>query len=255
MTEARGAIEEADSATRAAREAIASAEANARAQQARLRTIKTGRTSEEIDVARARVTEAEESLGVTREQAGDAFVTAPFAGTVTAINTEPGQAVGERGVLSLVSDETEIRLDVDEINLADLRLNQAVTISSSAFPDNAFRGRVSEVAPAVNEQRGTIQVTVTPLNPPEWLRPGQTVNVNIITGEAERLLVPAEAISRIGDHSIVFVVEEGRTIEKTILTRPPTRDGVPVLAGISFRDRIIANVAEVKAGSEVRIKS
>jgi HlyD family secretion protein len=105
----------------------------------------------------------------------------------------------------------------------------------------------------VDATRGTVTVTIVPIAPPAWLRPGQTVNVNIITNPAApRLLVPATAISRMGEHSGVLVVERGRTRQKTVVTRPPTAKGVPVLAGLSQHDCLIANTRGIAPGDAVR---
>ena len=86
-------------------------------------------------------------------RAANAIVIAPFAGVVTEINAEPGQSVGAQGVLELISGEPEIRLDVDESNLADLELEQTAIISSSTFQKSTFQGRVTEIGAAVEEER------------------------------------------------------------------------------------------------------
>jgi HlyD family secretion protein len=161
---------------------------------------------------------------------------------------------GLRGV-RLVSSALEIGLDVDEGNLADLAVGQEAVISSSVFPGDTFRGRVSEIGAAVDQTRGTVTVRVTPLQPPDWLRPGQTVNVNIITHRAmPRLLIPAMAVGRSGDQTVVYVVENGRVLEKVVLTRPPMPQGVPVLAGLSAEDQIIGDARGLTAGERVRIR-
>jgi HlyD family secretion protein len=237
-----------------AQAAFNAAQANLRAQQAQLRTVESGARAEDVQVARQRLREAEQSLRVARQQAANAVVTAPFAGVVTEINAEPGQTVGAQGVLRLVSDKPEIRLDVDESNLDDLKLGQTALISSSTFPNSSFEGRVTELGAAVDVARGTIQVTVTPVSPPAWLRPGQTVNVNVVTARnAQRLLIPPTALTRAGDRTVVYVVENGVALEKPVITRPPTQEGVPVLAGLSAEDRIIAEIGQVKAGQEVQV--
>ncbi len=249
------AIELARSSVRQSQAALKSAEANLRVQQARLRTVESGARSEDVQVARQRLNEAERALSVARQQAGNAVVIAPFAGVVTEINAELGQTVSAQGVLKLVSGNLEIRLDVDENNLSELKLGQTAIISSSTFADSSFEATVSEVGAAVDVARGTVQVTVTPANPPNWLRPGQTVNVNIVTAKnVQRLLVPATALTRSGDRTVVFVIENGVALEKPVVTRPPTAEGVPVLAGLTVDDRIIMDASQVKAGDAVRIK-
>jgi HlyD family secretion protein len=255
VTAAQQAIEVAQANVQAAQAGVQAAQANVKALEARLRTVQTGATPEEIDVARQRVADAEQGLRVARQQVQEAVVTAPFAGIITAINAELGQSVGTQGVVRLVSWALEIRLDVDEGNLADLAVGQEAVISSSVFPDDTFRGRVSEIGAAVDQTRGTVTVRVTPLQPPDWLRPGQTVNVNIITHRAvSRLLITAAAVGRSSDQTVVYIVEDGRALEKVVLTRAPTAQGVPVLAGLSAEDRIIADARGLTAGEHVRVR-
>ena len=241
---------------RAAQASVAAAQANVRTQEARLQTVQTGTRSEDIQVAQERVEEAEHALRVARQQAATAIVIAPFAGTVTSINTEVGRTVGSEGVLKLVSNETEIRVEVDESNLAALAVGQDALVSSSTFRDSTFTGTVSKIAAAVDAARGTIMVTIVPRVPPPWLRPGQTVNVNIITNPAiQRLLVPATAITRVGDRIGVLVVEHGRAQYKMVVTRPPTAQGVPVLVGLTADDSLIANAQGIEPGDAVRTRA
>jgi HlyD family secretion protein len=116
----------------AAQAGVTAAQANVSVQAARLRTVHIGARPEDIQVARQRVEEAEQAWRVARQQAANAIVTAPFAGVVTAINAEIGQTVGAQGVLRLVSHEAEIRVEVDESNLADLAVGQDAVIPSSS---------------------------------------------------------------------------------------------------------------------------
>jgi HlyD family secretion protein len=252
---AQQAVEVAQANVQASQAGIQAAQANVKALEARLQTVQTGATPEEIEVARQRIAEAEQALRVARQQVQEAVVIAPFAGIITAINAELGQPVGAQGVVRLVSSALEIRLDVDESNLADLAVGQEAVISSSVFPGDTFRGRVSEIGAAVDQTRGTVTVRVTPLQPPRWLRPGQTVNVNIITHRAApRMLIPASAVGRSNDQTVVYVVDGGRALEKVVLTRPPTAQGVPVLAGLSAEDWIIADARGLTAGERVRVR-
>jgi HlyD family secretion protein len=240
----------------AAQAAVEAAQANTRAQEAHLQTAQTGSRPEDILVAQERVEEADYALQVARQQAANALVTAPFAGIVTEIYAEVGQTVGSQGVLQLVSSETEIRVDVDESNLADLAIGQAAILSSNTFRGSTFRGTVSEIAAAVDATRGTVTVTVIPTEPPDWLRPGQTVNVNIVTNPAaERLVIPKTATTRVGDRTGVLVVEHGRAQYKTVVLRPPIAQGVPVLAGLTAHDDLIANAQGIEPGEAVRTRS
>lgn len=254
VTAQRQAISLAQANVRQARASLQAAQANVLAQQARARTVQSGARPEDVQVARRRLHEAEQALNVARRQAENSVVTAPFAGQVTEINAELGQSVGTQGVLRLVSGDLEIRLDVDESNLSDLKLGQTAIISSGTFTASTFEGTVTELGPAIDVARGTIQVKVKPTSPPDWLRPGQTVNVNIVTAKnVPRLLVPATALTRSGDQTVVLVVQDGVALQKPVVTRAPTDNGVPILAGLTGDERIIVDAGKVTAGARVRV--
>ncbi len=249
------AIALAQSGVKSAQASLKSAQATVRTQQARLRTVQSGARPEDISVAKQRVSEAEKALGVAQEQASNANVTAPFSGIVTKINSEVGQTVGTQGILTLISVFLEIRLDVDENNLSELEVGQSAVISSGAFEDKSFRGSVSELGAAVDQTRGTIEIKVVPDNSPEWLRPGQTVDVNIITNEnVNRLLVPQTALLRSGDDTVILMIEDGKVVQRPVITRPPTKEGVPIISGINAEDFIISNASAVKIGDKVQAK-
>lgn len=247
------AITLAQAGVRSAQASMKSAQANVRTQQARLKTIQSGARPEDVSVARRRISEAENALRVAQQQAANASVVAPFGGTVTKINTQIGQTVGTTGVLTMVSSQLEIHLDVDESNLSSLAVGQEAVISSGAFADSGFRGTVSQLGAAVDQARGTIEIKVIPNESPDWLRPGQTVDVNIITAEnVSRLLVPESALTRSGDETVGFIIEEGKVAKRVVTTGPPTKDGVPVISGLAPEDFIIADTASLKIGDKVQ---
>ncbi len=253
--QAQRAIEVAQASLTYAQEGVASAGANLEAKRAQLETTRIHSTPQQIEVARLKAREAEESLRVAQNELANTIVVAPFAGTVTKINAQPGQTVGSSGVLSLVSDTTEIQLNVDETNLADLRVGHDAIISSNTFLGEAFKGKVTVIAPAVNKDRGTIEVKIAPIDPPAWLRPGQTINVNIITGaSAQRLLVPQTALARGGDRNVVFVVRDGRAVEKQVVNRAPLAEGVPIVSGLEANDQVISDAQGIKAGDRVQVR-
>jgi HlyD family secretion protein len=251
----RRAIEAAQANVVAARSSLASFAAGVEVQRERLNTIRSGARPEDVRLARDKIAEAERALAVAESQAGNAVVTAPFAGRVTMINAEPGQTVGNLGVLTLVSSQPEVRLDVDESNLPSLKIGLEARIAVDGSTENTLIGHISELAAAVDEARGTITVKITLDSPPERLRPGQTVNVNIITAEnVDRLLIPRSSLVRVGDDTVVFVIEDGRAVRRTVAASFPTADGVPVISGLNPEDLVITNPANVVEGGRVRAR-
>jgi len=234
---------------------VETAKATVKVREARLETLKNTPRTEEVQVARAQLAEAQQALRVANERVNEATVTAPFAGVVTAVHAEQGQTVGTQGVVDLISDNLEIRVDLDESNLADLELGQRAILSSSAFGGKSFEGRLTDIGAAVDEARGTVTVKITADDPPDWLRPGQTVNVNLVTNEKiERLVVPPTAVIRQGSRTVVLVADGGHAVERTVLTRPAVEAGIPVSTGVTDNDEVIVDPGGLTAGQAVRTR-
>ena len=229
------------------------AKATVKVREAQLETLKNSPRSEEVQVARSQLAEAQQALKVAVEKANEASVTAPFAGVITALHAEEGQTVGAQGVVDLISDNLEIRVDLDESNLADLELGQKAILSSSAFGGQTFEGRLTDIGAAVDQARGIVTVKITADDPPSWLRPGQTVNVNLVTNEkVERLVVPATAVVRQGSRTIVMLANDGHAVEQAVMTRPAMERGIPIESGVTETDEVIVNPTGLTAGQAVR---
>lgn len=120
---------------------------------------------------------------------------APFTGRVQTRNVEPGDLVQPGKVLLEIarSDGLEIVVALDEKNFAPVKLNQPVQLIADAWPNVTIPGVVSFIAPAVDSDRGTIDVHINVLPDDAYaqhsLLQGMTVSANIITAERERAIV------------------------------------------------------------------
>jgi len=251
---ARAAVKAAGKEVDALRTRAVAANAALSAAQADFRTVEAGPRFEAVEAAREHTYDAEKGVEVAKTQARMSDVRAPFAGTVTDIETEIGVSVGPEGIVRLVEDvEPEIRLSVDENNLSELRAGQRAVITSSAFRNVTARGRVVRISSRVDSARGTVEVAVAPEGPTGWLRPGQTVNVNVVLSERSRkVVVPASAIRQEAGRSVVLKVVDGSAVPHQVDTGP-ARDGViPVLRGLNENELIILKAENVKTGARVR---
>jgi HlyD family secretion protein len=123
--------------------------------QEALRKIKTpesplsSRVESELDVARAELALARAAVEKTR-------IRAPLAGTVLQIDARKGElAIPTGEPLVLVGDLSALRVraEVDERNLARVRVGQRVLIRASAFRGREFEGRVASIAQIVGPGR------------------------------------------------------------------------------------------------------
>lgn len=259
-------IAQAEADVRAAEATVTGAKATGEAQ---LRSLLAIPRVEDVIVARNRLREAERArlvaqsrlresrmaLDVERRRLSDALVTAPFAGTVTQIVTEVGgvTAANQPLVRLVRTARPEIRADTDEKYLGKLRLGQEAVVTADAFPDQEVRARIREIGAQVDKDRGTIEVRLNPLSTPAWLRPNQTLSVNILVDRGSpRLVVPLSAVTMVGGTAWVLVVENGVVRRRPIEAGAVGTDGVPVRAGLTARDQVVLQPVGLEAGERVR---
>lgn len=154
--------------------------------------------STEERLLKQRIASAEAELAKTR-------IYAPFAGRVQTRNVEPGDLVQPSKVLleiarsdgvdrdGVASDGLEVVVALDEKNFAPLKLQQPVQLIADAWPEQTVPGVVSFIAPAVDSDRGTIDVHIDVLSDKSsehnaFLQ-GMTVSANIIAAERDNTLV------------------------------------------------------------------
>ncbi len=233
---------------------------------AQVETAVIGPRDVDIAVARTRVAEAQRALDLTLARLAETVVRSPAAGLVSKVLAYPGASLAPSApLLRLVpANPLEVVVDVDENYLGKLRPGLETVVTSDAFPGERANGRVMRVGAQVDRDRGSIEVRVLPSGAVGWLRPGQTVSVNIIVmAERTMLTVPLTAVttdfggatgaspSQGAQSALVFVVERGVVRARNVRTGAPGAQRIPILDGIDEGGRVVVNASAVKAGQRV----
>ena len=80
-----------------------------------------------------------------------------------------------RPLLTMAVDAAaQIVFSPDEKNLATIAVGQRARASADAFPRDAFDAEVAWIAPAVDPQRGSVEVRLRVPSPPPFLRPDRS---------------------------------------------------------------------------------
>lgn len=140
---ARKAVEEAENLVETERKNLA--EVNARSDMPLPTRLETS-----LAIARAELAMAENAYEKTR-------VRAPFDGTVLNIIGRVGEiaAPGPQSALVLFGDVSSLRAraEVEERDVAKIRIGQKVVVKADAYPDREFAGTVAEIASALGSPR------------------------------------------------------------------------------------------------------
>ena len=172
-------------------------------------------------------------------------VLAPVNGTIITRNVEAGQTFTSADAIFVMSDYLIVVAQVDETDLAQIRLQQPVSIVLDAYPDQPLAGKVSEIAydaKTVNNVT-TYSVNVLPDKTPVFMRSGMTANVSFVTASRRGvLLLPADAIKVRGSHSYVLLAPaqpNGKPVEKEVKTGLSDGKRTEVLDGAAEGDRLL----------------
>jgi macrolide-specific efflux system membrane fusion protein len=172
-------------------------------------------------------------------------ILAPVNGTIITRNVEAGQTFTSADAIFVMSDYLIVVAQVDETDLAQIRLRQPASIVLDAYPDQPFTGKVSEIAydaKTVNNVT-TYSVNVLPDKTPAYMRSGMTANVSFVTASRRGvLLLPADAIKVRGSHSYVLLAPaqpNDKPTEKEVKTGLSDGKHIEVLDGVAEGDRLL----------------
>ncbi len=168
----------------AAPEDIRVAEANVAAARAGLERVQSGTRPEEIAAAQARVDAAQSAVRQARAALAAATLTAPFDGTVAALNIKEGEMVTPGVPVITLGDLSNLRLETDDLsetNIARVRLGQPVSVTFEALPGQTFSGKVTNIALISTQKQGgtNYQVTIEFDHLDSNLRWGMTGHIEI----------------------------------------------------------------------------
>ncbi len=242
-----------------ARAQVEAAQANleglSRSRQAQLQNLRDQPRVEDVALAEARLQEARKAAEVAREQVSRTELRTPYQAVVTRRLLREGDlASPSRPVFALASQpRLEVRAQIDESELPNLKIGQSAVVKNTAYPDSPFEAQVREVAGQVDPVTGTIEVRLDPRKSPDWLMVGQTVELNLIVAEqAPRLLIPLQAVMLQGELAKVRVVEENEIREVTVRLGAPTELGYPVFEGLEESSQVVLEPLQVEPGQRAR---
>jgi HlyD family secretion protein len=184
-----------------------------------------------VDVARQRLREAQIAFEHTR-------VTSPIGGVVEQRLVDPGDLALPGKPLFVIHHPEDLRLEasVREGVIDRIRMGQQVGVILVANK-RTVTGTVSEIVPSADPVSRSFQVKVT-LPPAEGLYPGMFGKLAIPIGERDTILVPCDAIVRVGQLTTVSALVGDRWERRYVSIGEDREGGVEVLAGLSAGETI-----------------
>jgi membrane fusion protein, multidrug efflux system len=135
---------------------------------------------------------------------------APFSGRVGIIMINPGQYVnpGDKLLTLQTLDPIFVDFNLPQSNAEQIQVGQNIVVTTDAFKDASFTGKITAVSPKVDANTRNIQVEAQIANPDKKILPGMFANVDIKLGDQVKLLtLPQTAVTYNPYGSTVFIAK------------------------------------------------
>ncbi len=234
------------------------AASQARAAQLQVQTNTMG--GSDYLVASSALAQAQASLDIAVAKLGYTTIEAPVDGTLIARNVERGDVVQPGKALMVLSPTgpTQLVIQIDERNLADLKLGEQALAAADAFPNLSFPAEIAYINPAVDPLRGSVEVKLDVPDPPPHLRQDMTVSVDIeVARHANALVLALEAIHEsAGALPWVMKISDGRARQQTVKLGLRGGGKVEILEGLRSGDQVSpATGKAVTDGTRLRARA
>ena len=144
------------------------------------------------------------SLDMSKVNLARCTIYSPIDGVVISRQVDVGNTVAASlsapTLFMIANDLTKMQIiaAVAEADIGNIKLGQSVNFTVDAFPNQQFRGRVSQIRNSPQTQQNVViyQTIIDVSNPDLKLRPGMTANVSIIIAERPNALRIANSALR-----------------------------------------------------------
>ena len=206
-------------------------------------------------------------------------ITAPFDGFVRRRLIDVGQAITlTTDLLEIVrsgaANALDIECEIDETFSNKITLGQEVSWQPSGVNALTYQGVISYISPTVDPRTGGFIIRITPggahgaaLNStpapshsaalptalPTTLRPGQSVDVNIVVDQLQQqITIPRRAITKDGGIYFVWKVVDS-TARRTLVKIDEWPEGdIVVTSGLSENEAVIVKPGGLSEGQRIK---
>ncbi len=195
---------------------------------------------------------------------------APFSGRVGIVSINPGQYVnpGDKLLTLQTLDPIFVDFNLPQSNAEQIQVGQEVVVTTDAFKDASFTGKITAVSPKVDTNTRNISIEAQVANPDKKILPGMFANVNIKLGEQVKLLtLPQTAVTYNPYGSTVFIAKptgkkdkQGKPAleaQQVFVTTGATRgDQVAILKGVEEGATVVTSgQLKIKNGTPLIINN
>ncbi len=236
---------------------ISSAEASLLAAEVQLEAMEDAPDDGAVEAAESQLEVAELAIAEAQKHLDEAIITAPFDGEVTSVHAEEGDIFSPTGmpVIHLIDPTImEIEVEVDEIDIPEVKTGQRAIIEVDALPALLLEGEVKSISTLSKELGGLVLYEVTigfNVSPDAGLKIGMSAIADIILeGRTNALLVPNRAVTQDSQgNPVVKVMVNEKMEERPVVTGISDGFNTEIVSGLSEGDVVVIETKVKSSGS------
>ena len=227
--------------------------------------LKNANNDKEITVQKQKIELARIEVEKLEKELQNYTIKSPITGTVVDTNiSESGIVKSYESLISIQDlEHLEIVLNINEYDASKLEVGDLVVITGDSFEGKVYDGEikyVGSIAKQMEQSQGkenVVEVKVDIKNSDEFLKPGFSAKVDILTDKkTDALAVPYEAIfNKKGGEKVIFTVDDdGIVREHTIKTGIGSDFSIEIIGDVEKGSSVILNpTEEIKDGDQVSV--
>lgn len=233
---------------------IATAQERVKEKEAALQKLQSGPDALDVQNQELTIQQKANALADAKVHLDDYVISAPFNGLIGKITLHVGDAVtGSTLFTTLTADQLEGQITLNEVDIANVKLGNQVTVSFDALPALTLTGRIIQIDAVGTVSQGVVTYTAKigfdAVN--QELKPGMSLNATVITDSSQNvLLVPSAAVKSQGathyveviDPATIATINDAGTIVTT--TSVPTRQTVVLGKANDTQTEIVSGMQE-----------
>jgi membrane fusion protein, macrolide-specific efflux system len=176
-------------------------------------------------------------------------VIAPIRGTIIKRSVESGQSFTNADAILVMSDRLTVQAQVDETDLAAIKLDQPAEIILDAYSKNILHAKVAQIAYEAKNVNNvtTYIVDVLPLETPDYMRSGMTANVIFNTEIKKDVLRVPNDVLKFSDGETTVLVRDREGQPKNVTIEVGLTDGkyTEVVSGLDGNETLLVKELDI----------
>ncbi|MEK7598982.1 MAG: HlyD family efflux transporter periplasmic adaptor subunit [Patescibacteria group bacterium] len=237
------------------REAVVDADTTIKERGLSLAKTKEGPDDLNIRAKKITIQQREDALITAKQTLADHYVRAPFAGVIAKVSAKRGDSASAgTAIATLVTKQKIAEVSLNEVDVAQIKAGQKVTLTFDAVPDLTITGQVAEVDAVGTVSQGVVTYTVKIGfdTQDDRVKTAMSVSAAIVTeAKPNVLLVPNSAVKSQGGMSYVEIVDgDDRNLalaanaSGAILANSPRRQNIEIGAASDEFTEIVSGLNE-----------